>query len=64
MILKEARKRAGYSTEALAEKVGVSSAAINRYELGKRVPKVEIAKRIGEVLNVNWWELMDNKKAC
>lgn len=61
MNLKDARKKAGYSTQSLAAKVGVSPAAINRYELGMRTPKVPIAKRIGELLNIPWWELIDRK---
>ncbi len=60
-MLKEARLKAGMTLQELAEKVGVSAAAINRYELGQRSPKIAIAKRISEVLGLNWYDLVDNK---
>ena len=63
MELKEAREKAGMTIYEIAEKVGVSAAAISRYEQGKRSPKLSIAKKIGIVLNVPWYELIDNKKA-
>lgn len=63
MELKEAREKAGMTIYEIAEKVGVSAAAICRYEQGKRSPKLSIAKKIGNVLNVPWYELIDNKKA-
>lgn len=63
MELKEAREKAGMTIHEIAEKVGVSAAAICRYEHGKRSPKLTIAKKIGNVLNIPWYELIDNKKA-
>lgn len=62
MDLKEARKKAGMSMEELGRAVGVSSVAIWRYEHGERVPKVEIAKRLGKLLGFEWYRLMDNDK--
>ena len=44
----------------LAKMVGVTAAAICRYENGTRSPKTEIAKRIAKVLNIAWYELIDN----
>lgn len=49
--------------QALGDAVGVSPAAICRYEQGLRTPNVRIAKKIGEVLGIAWYELLDNKKA-
>ncbi len=63
MKLKEARERAGMSMQELGKAVGVSPAAICRYEQGKRVPKTPIAKRIADVLGLVWYELIDTKKA-
>ena len=63
MTLKEARKKAGLSINDLALAVGVSPAAICRYEKGKRNPKVPIAKRIANILPaIAWYELVDIKK--
>ncbi|TMS58918.1 helix-turn-helix transcriptional regulator [Imbroritus primus] len=54
--LKEARKRAGLSQEALGRAAGLdemsASTRMNRYELGKRVPDPELVKRIAAVLNL------------
>lgn len=63
MKLKEARERAGMSMQELGKAVGVSPAAICRYEQGKRVPKTPIAKKIADVLGLVWYELIDTKKA-
>ena len=64
MGLREARKAAGMSLRDLAQKVGVTAASINRYELGQRSPKIPIAKRIAEVLGVNWYDLVDNRESA
>ena len=56
-LLKEARKAAGMTIRALAEAVGVSCAAICRYENGQRIPKRPIAMRIADVLGINWYEI-------
>lgn len=63
MRLKEARENAGMSMQELGKAVGVSTAAICRYEQGKRTPKIQIAKRIAKVLGLVWYELIDTKKA-
>ena len=62
MTLKEARKAAGMTIKELALAVGVTDAAICRYEKGIRTPKQAIAKRIGYVLGMPWYEVMDNRK--
>ena len=43
----------------LAERVGTSEATISRYENGKRNLPVDMAKKIAEVLNIQWWKLYD-----
>lgn len=63
MDLKEAREKAGMSMEKLGKAVGVSPVAIWRYEHGVRTPKVETAKRIGSLLGLEWYELLDRKGA-
>lgn len=61
MDIKEARIKAGMSMQDLGKAVGVSPAAICRYEQGKRVPKTEIAKKIANELGLVWYELIDKK---
>lgn len=60
MIIKQARESAGMTMQELAEAVGVSAAAICRYERGIRTPKLPIAKRIAKVLGLPWYEVIDN----
>jgi len=54
--LKDARQRAGLSQEALGIEAGLdpmsASARMNRYELGKRTPDLELVMRIAKVLEV------------
>ncbi len=62
MTLKDARINAGYTLARLAEKVGVSAAALQRYEVGKRTPNAETAKRIADLLGIPWYVIVDNKR--
>jgi transcriptional regulator with XRE-family HTH domain len=54
--LKEARLKAGISQEKLGIDAGLdemsASARMNRYELGKRVPDLDLIERFADVLNV------------
>lgn len=63
MRMREARELANMTQKELADKIGVSVVTICRYETGKRTPNVRIAKRIGKILSVPWFEIIDNKKA-
>lgn len=62
MELKEAREKAGMSMQELGAEVGVTAAAICRYEQGKRIPKTAIAKRLAKVLGLTWYELIDDER--
>ncbi|WP_414445618.1 helix-turn-helix domain-containing protein [Burkholderia sp. 22PA0106] len=54
--LKEARQRVGISQERLGIEAGLdpmsASTRMNRYELGKRVPDMELVERLAGVLRV------------
>lgn len=54
--LKEARLRAGLSQEQLGIRIGLepesASTRMNRYELGKRVPDLELVERIAAELKL------------
>ena len=45
------RLRAGLSQAALAASVGITTAAISRYESGERSPRQKILERYAEVLD-------------
>lgn len=54
--IKEARLQAGLSQEELGIRIGIDPASasvrMNRYELGRRIPHLEIIERIAEELNL------------
>ena len=51
------RKAKKITIKHLAEVVGVSSACISRYGKGLRKMPVETAKKIADVLEIDWWTL-------
>lgn len=61
LTLHEARVRRGLTQKELADKTGVTVVAISRYENGHRSPRMQIAKRLGKILGVPWYQLIDNK---
>lgn len=54
--LKEARLNAGLSQEQLGIRIGLepesASTRMNRYELGKRIPDLELVERVAAELNL------------
>lgn len=56
--LKTLRENKGLSVKALANKVGVTVMSIYRYEQGKRIPTLPIARRMATALGVTVDELI------
>lgn len=56
--IKAARKHAGLNQSQLAQKAGITKAAISRYESGLREPRSEHLKAIAEALGVTTDELL------
>ena len=54
------RKKAKLSRESLARKCGVSVSAIQKYERGERLPKLETIQKIADVLNVPVSQFLEN----
>jgi len=61
--IKKARLAKGMTIAQLASAVGVSCAAICRYEKGVRNPKLSIVVKMAQVLDVKWYQLIDVRKA-
>lgn len=59
-ILKDLRVDLNMSQRELAEKVGVNYRTISSYETGARDMPVKVAKKIGKVLNIDWWILYED----
>lgn len=55
--IREARRRAGLRTETLARRIGYSASAIETYERGKIIPKIDVIEALAAALNVPPWEL-------
>ena len=60
--LKVIRMEHGMSQVELAEKVGVNYRTISTYEIGTRELPVKIAKKIGEILEIDWWTLYEDEE--
>lgn len=56
----QARKKAGLTQAQLAETLGLATITIRQYESGKRKPSIEQIKRIANVLETRWYELMSD----
>lgn len=52
--LKELRVKNGLTQEELAEKCDVLRTTISMIESGVNKPSINLAKRLGEVLDVDW----------
>lgn len=52
--LKELRNEKGYTQEELASKCDVLRTTISMIENGVNKPSVELAKRLGEVFDIDW----------
>lgn len=57
--MKAYRKAAKMTVRELASAVGTTEVTISRYETGKRKMSVGMAKKIADVLEVDWWKLYD-----
>lgn len=51
--LKEYRDSFGLTLSDLSEKTGIPAQTLNRYELGQRAPKIDVAVQISEALGIN-----------
>ena len=60
-VLKKLRVVSGMSQGELAKKVGVNYRTISSYETGARDMPVRVAKKVGKVLNIDWWILYEDR---
>ena len=64
MDLKTLRITKGFSQQEISKAVGLSRAAYTNIENGKRNLTVKTAKKLGIILDIPWYQLIDNKKVC
>lgn len=55
----QARQQKGYTQEDVAKLIRISRIAYNRIERGKMNPSIPVAKKIGEVVGIDWPDLYD-----
>lgn len=58
--LKDIRESLSMSQKELAKEVGVNYRTISSYETGAREMPVKVAKKIGEVFEIDWWILYED----
>ena len=54
MNLKDLRKSKGFTQQQLAEKLGINRSTLSLIEIGINKPSVKLAKKLGEILQVEW----------
>lgn len=59
MEIKRLREAKGLSQTQIAKLVGLKRGSYIHIERGRRRPSVDTAKRIAEVLGVEWWQLFE-----
>lgn len=57
--IKKIRKESGITQKQLAQKLGVSQAAIVQFESEKSNPKIDTLKKIADALNVSVMDFLD-----
>lgn len=57
--LKEVRKSKGLTQEELAAKCDVQRTTVTMIETGENLPSVQLAKKLAEVLDVDWTEFFN-----
>lgn len=61
-LIREARKKAGFTQKQLGELCGIAEPTIRRYELNKLNPKRETLQKIAKPLGVHWYELVTDSE--
>lgn len=61
MRIYEVRTEKGFSQRMLGDAIGVTYQAISHYEKGRRALPIELAKKMGVVLGVDWWLLYEDE---
>lgn len=57
--LRDLRKEQGLNQTELGKLVGKKQRMISKYENEEVEMPVSVAKKIGKVLGINWWELYE-----
>ena len=58
--LKKLRTAKGMTQEQVASECGVQRTTITMIELGENKPSVELAKKLGKVLDIDWTKFYED----
>ena len=61
-IMVQKRKEKKLTQAELAQQAGCSQCAIAGYELGERRPSVQMAKKIGDLLDIPWTDFFEEEE--
>lgn len=59
ILIRESRKRAGLTQQALAEKLGITTSAVCNYESGASFPKAEMVFGLCDILDLTPRDLFE-----
>ena len=62
--LKKLRTEKGLTQEQLANESGVQRTTITMIELGENKPSIELAKKLGEIFNIPWYDFFEDVEQC
>ena len=62
--LKKLRTEKGLTQEQLANESGVQRTTITMIELGENKPSIELAKKLGEIFNIPWYDFFEDAEQC
>lgn len=62
--LKKLRTERGLTQEQLANESGVQRTTITMIELGENKPSIELAKKLGEIFNIPWYDFFEDAEQC
>lgn len=60
--LKEYRKKKGLYQRQIASLLGIDQSAFSHYEQGRKSPPVDMAKKIGKILDFDWTRFYDDEE--
>ena len=62
--LKKLRTEKGLTQEQLANECEVQRTTITMIELGENRPSVDLAKKLGAIFNVPWYDFFEDEEQC
>lgn len=60
-IIRELRRKAGFTQAMLAEKIGVTTSAVGFWELNRRQPDIDSITKMAEIFNVSTDYIINNQ---